>query len=233
LTRKFRREVPRVYAPLLESFRYKGAHGGRGSGKSHFFAESIIEDSLYHRGLRTLCIREVLKSLAGSSKRLLEDKIQSLGVGGDFVIFDKAIETPGGGLIEFEGMQNHNAETIKSKEGVNRVWIEEAQTLSERSLSLLRPTIRATGSEIWASWNRTRKNDAVDKFLTGPGTENDKEIKVVTANWRDNPWFPDELEKERKRDLQRFPERYEHIWEGDYARAFEGAYFAASHGREE
>lgn len=226
LTRKLRLEVPRAFAPLLKPSRYKGAHGGRGSGKSHFFAERVVDDSLYHRGLRTLCVREIQKSLAGSSKLLIEDKIKAMGVQREFKVFNDVIETPGDGIITFEGMQNHTAETIKSKEGFGRAWIEEAQTLSTRSLTLLRPTIRSAGSEIWASWNPTRKSDAVDEFFRGLAAGKDPEIACVQANWRDNPWFPPELERERLRDLERYPERYDHIWEGGYAKAFEGAYFA-------
>ena len=184
----------------------------------------LIEDCLLEPGLSAVCIREVQKTLAQSSKRLLEKKIQDLGVGDKFRIYEDKIATPGDGLIIFQGMQNHTAESIKSLEGFKRAWIEEAQTLSSRSLTLLRPTIRAEGSQIWASWNPRRKTDAIDEFLRGetmPGSV------VVKANWRDNPWFPEELKAERLLDAERYPDRYGHIWEGEYARAFEGAYFAA------
>jgi phage terminase large subunit len=121
-------------------------------------------------------------------------------------------------------MVDATAESIKSLEGYHIAWIEEAQTLSNRSLTLLRPTIRAEGSEIWASWNPRRKSDAVDQFLRGAKPDN---AIVVKANWRDNPWFPSVLEEERQLDLGKFADRYHHVWEGDYARAFEGAYFAS------
>lgn len=218
-------EIPtaRVFRPLLEPSRYKGAHGGRGSGKSHFFGELLVEDCLANRGMLAVCIREVQKTLAQSSKRLVETKIQELGVGRQFKVFNDKIETPGDGLIIFQGMQDHTAESIKSLEGFRRAWIEEAQTLSARSLALLRPTIRSEGSEIWASWNPTRKSDAIDAFLRqGKPTGS----VVVEANWRDNPWFPQVLDDERRLDLELYPERYDHIWEGGYAKAFEGAYFA-------
>jgi phage terminase large subunit len=213
-----------VFKPLLEPARYKGAHGGRGSGKSHFFGELLVEQCLYDRGMLAVCIREVQKTLAQSSKRLIEDKIQSLGVGREFRVFNDKIETPGDGLIIFQGMQDHTSESIKSLEGFKVAWVEEAQTLSHRSLSLLRPTIRAEGSEIWASWNPRRKTDAIDDFLRGPNKPENS--IVVQANWRDNPWFTSVLEDERRLDLSKYPERYDHIWEGGYARAFEGAYFA-------
>lgn len=201
-------ETPAVFLPLLEPSRYKGAHGGRGSGKSHFFAEKLIEDCLEHKGMLALSLRETQKSLAQSSKRLLEDKIRALGVGHAFRLWHDRIETPGDGLIVFQGMADHTAESVKSFEGFKRAWIEEAQAFSARSFSLLRPTIRAPGSELWASWNPRRRSDAVDEFFRGaqpiPGA------LVVKVNWRANPWFPAELEAERQIDLARYPDRYAH-----------------------
>jgi phage terminase large subunit len=216
-------QTAEVFLPLLHPARYKGAHGGRGSGKSHFFAEAVVEEHLRAPGTRTVCIREVLKSLRDSAKLLIEDKIQALGVGPQFDVQRDKIIGPGDGLIVFEGMQDHNAESIKSLEGFDRAWVEEAQTLSARSLSMLRPTIRRPNSELWFSWNPTRKSDAVDEFLRASPPAG---AVVVQANWRDNPWFHAVLEEERQHDLAHYPERYDHIWEGDYAKAFEGAYFA-------
>jgi phage terminase large subunit len=214
----------RVFRPLLEPARYKGAFGGRGGGKSQFFAELLVEVCLREPGMLAVCIREVQQTLAQSSKRLIEDKIEALGLGASFGIFDDKIKTPGDGLIVFRGMKDYSAESIKSLEGFRRCWIEEAQALSERSLALLRPTIRAPGSEVWACWNPRRKSDAIDVFLRQKKPDN---AIVVQANWRDNPWFPAELEEERQTDLKLYPERYEHTWEGGYARAFVGAYFAS------
>lgn len=182
----------------------------------------LVEDHYRFPGFRSVCIREVQKSLKDSAKRLIEDKIRTLGVGPHFDVQNDKIISRGGGVILFQGMQDHTAETIKSLEGFNRAWAEEAQTLSERSLAMLRPTIRAQDSEIWASWNPRRKADAIDNFLRGKAPEGSI---VVQANWRDNPWFPAVLEDERQLDLKLYPERYDHIWEGDYAKAFEGAYF--------
>ena len=216
-------QTPRVFTPLLQPARYKGAWGGRGSGKSHFFAELMVEEHIRDPGSRSVCIREVQKTLAQSSKKLIEDKIVSLGVGHLFEVQRDQIIAPGGGLIVFQGMQDHNAESIKSLEKFKRAWIEEAQTLSERSLTLLRPTIRAEGSEIWSSWNPRRKSDAIDKFLRQDAPTG---AIVVKANWRDNPYFPSVLEAERQLDLEKYPDRYEHIWEGGYAQALEGAYYA-------
>jgi len=217
-------DVPAAFVPLIEPAPYKGAYGGRGSGKSWFFAERLVLDSLSHPGLRSVCIREVQKSLKDSAKRLIEDKIQALGVGRHFEVLEKEIRTPGGGIITFQGMQDHTSESIKSLEGFKRAWIEEAQSLSARSLSLLRPTIRDDDAEIWASWNPRRKTDPIDVLLRGanppPGSV------VVRANYSENPFFPKRLEQERLYDLGAYPDQYSHIWEGDYVSIFTGAYFA-------
>ena len=213
----------KVFEPLLAPARYKGAFGGRGSGKSHFFGELLVETCQAERGTLAVCIREAQRTLAQSSKRLIEGKIAAPGLGQGFRPFSDRIATPGDGLIIFRGMQDHTAESIKSLEGFRIAWIDEAQTLSARSLSLLRPTIRAPRSELWASWNPRRKSDAVDDFLRSRKPDG---AVVVKANWRDNPWLPAVLDEERRLDLALYPDRYEHIWEGDYVRTFEGAYFA-------
>jgi phage terminase large subunit len=216
-----------VFRPLLEPARNKAAWGGRGSGKSHFFADLLIEDSLRDRGMRSVCIREVQKSLKDSAKRLLEDKLQEhrLGEADGFKVFREVIQTPGDGVITFQGMQDHTAESIKSLEGFGRAWVEEAQTLSARSLSLLRPTIRADGSQLWFSWNPRRKNDPVDMMFRGLSPPSS--ATVVRANWSDNPWFPAVLDQERLDCLNGQPDQYDHIWEGGYATVTEGAYYAA------
>ena len=226
-------ETAEVFEPLLGPSRYKGAHGGRGSGKSHFFAELLIEDAIrepgdYGSGLRCVCIREVQKTLKESSKRLIEDKLESFGLctASGFKVFNEVIQTPGDGVIIFQGMQDHTAESVKSLEGFKRAWIEEAQTMSHRSLSLLRPTIRSDNSELWFGWNPRRKTDAVDEMLRGAVLPTD--AAVVRANWRDNPRFPRVLEQERQDCLLQKPEQYEHVWEGGYATVLEGAYYAKS-----
>jgi phage terminase large subunit len=198
----------KIFEPLLEPARYKGVFGGRGSGKSHFFAELLVETCQAERGTLAVCIREAQRTLAQSSKRLIENKIAALGLGNRFKVFSDKIETPGDGLVIFRGMQDHTSESIKSLEGFRIAWVDEAQTLSARSFTLLRPTIRATASELWASWNPRRKSDAIDDFFRGRKPDG---AVVVKANWRDNPWFPAVLEDERKLDLQHFPERYDHI----------------------
>ena len=213
-----------VFDPLIDPARYKGAHGGRGSGKSQFFADLLVATAIRKPGFRGLCCREVQKSLKESAKRLIELKIAAHGVGHLFDVQETQIKAPGGGLIAFAGLQDHTSESIKSYEGFDVAWVEEAQTVSDRSLNLLRPTIRATGSELWFSWNPRFKTDAVDKMLRGE--ELPTNAAVVQANWKDNPWFPAELEQERLDCLRQQPEQYSHIWEGDYVTVSEGAYFA-------
>lgn len=213
-TRTLRINTPRVFAPLLQPGRYKGAYGGRGSGKSHFFAERVVDRALDEYGLRVVCIREVQKSLKESAKRLIDDKIEGLGVGAYFRSLTDHIVTPGGGIVLFQGMQDHTSESIKSLEGFDIAWIEEGQTLSERSLEILRPTIRKPESEIWASWNPRNATDPLDALLRG--AEVPRGAIVVRANWRDNPFFPQTLRDELAHDKKHKPDRYAHIWEGEY-----------------
>ena len=221
-------ETAPAFEPFLEPSRYKAAWGGRGSGKSHYFAEALIEHALLEPGSRSVCIREVQRTLKESSKRLIEDKLLVLGLGSrdGFRVFNEVIETPGDGIITFQGMQDHNAESIKSLEGFGTAWVEEAQTLSHRSLALLRPTIRSEDSELWFSWNPRRRTDAVDALFRGEACPSNAVVRRVC--WDSNPWFPAVLEKERRDCLEKTPDQYGHIWEGEYATVLEGAYYAKS-----
>ena len=224
-------DTAKIFRPLLAPARYKGAYGGRGSGKSHFFAEKLIEDSMAEpgevgEGLRSVCIREVQKDLAQSAKLLIEQKMKAFGVGekDGFKIYRDSIQTPGDGIIIFKGMNDYTADSIKSLEGFKRGWWEEAQTATAHSLKLYRPTLRAEGSERWFSWNPRRKTDPVDMLLRG--TEIPTGSAVVNANWADNPWFTQELELERSDTLRTDPDQYDHIWDGGYVTVVEGAYYA-------
>ncbi len=212
-----------VFLPLLKPARYKGAHGGRGSGKSHFFAGMATAACIQTPGTRIVCLREVQRSLRDSVKLLITDKIKELELEHQFKILYDHIRTPGGGIIIFQGLQDHTAESIKSLEGFDIAYIEEAHTITKRSLELLRPTIRKPGSQIWASWNPRFAEDVIDALLRGESPP-PKSI-VVEANWKDNPWFPEELEEERQYDLVVNPERYDHIWEGAYEPQVVGALF--------
>lgn len=224
-------ETAEVFEPLLEPARDKVARGGRGSGKSHFFAGLLIEDALAEPGISSgeglfgVCIREVQKDLAQSSKLLIENKLRSFGLGeaDGFKVYKDVIKTPGDGIIIFKGMNDFNADSIKSLEGFKRAWWEEAHGAAKTSINLLRPTMRASGSQMWWSYNRRLKKDAVDVMFTG---ELPTGAIVVDANWRDNPWLTAELVQERLDCLRLQPEAYPHIWEGEYVTALEGAYFA-------
>jgi phage terminase large subunit len=188
----------------------------------------MVERAFTEPGFRGVCVREVQKDLRESAKKLLEDKIEGMGLGPHFDCQRAEIITPGKGVIIFQGMQDHTAESIKSLEGFDAAWVEEAQTLSGRSLTMLRPTLRKPGSELWFSWNPRRKTDPVDVFFRGE--QRTQRATVVRANWDANPWFPAELEDERLEDMEQRPDQYDHIWEGDYAKVTDGAYFAASLG---
>ena len=231
-------DTAEAFEPLLHPARYKGAWGGRGSGKSQFFAGLEVEDALRfpgeaQEGMRLVCIREVQKSLKHSAKSLIEAKLAEyrLGERDGFKVYNEVIKTPGDGVMIFQGMQDHTADSIKSLEGFHRAWVEEAQSLSPLSMQLLRPTIRwesprlGLASEMHFSWNPRRKSDPVDAMLRGSPPS---DAVVVRANWSDNPWFPAVLEKERQDCLRTTPDQYDHIWEGGYVTVNAGAYYAAA-----
>ena len=212
-----------VFLPLLQPSRYKGLHGGRGSGKSHEFGDLLIERCVMRPATRAVCVREYQRSLEQSVKRLLEDKIDAFNLQREFRVLNTHIETPGDGIIIFQGMQNHTAESIKSLEGYDVAWVEEAQSLSQRSLDLLRPTIREADSEIWCSWNPRHATDPVDVMLRSE-TPPPNSI-VIASTYKDNPWFPDVLRAEMLWDQARDPEKYRHIWLGEYERHAESRVF--------
>jgi phage terminase large subunit len=208
-------KTPEWSLPLLEASRYKGAWGGRGSGKSHMFAEMMLEEHIMNQSQSSVCVREIQKSLNQSVKRLLEMKIQEMNAGAYFEVQDAVIKSKkADGRIIFQGMQNHTADSIKSLEGYDRAWVEEAQSLSQTSLDLLRPTIRKPGSELWFTWNPRQASDPVDLLLRGPTPP--KDATVIRVNYADNPWFPTVLKDEMEYDKRRDPDKYQHVWRGEY-----------------
>jgi len=214
--------TPKWFIPLLENARYKGAFGGRGSGKSHAFAEYIIERCIMHR-TDVVCIREIQKSLKYSAKKLIELKIEALGVGSYFIVQESQILCRNGGRIIFIGMQNHTADSIKSLEGYDISWVEEAQSISQRSLDLLRPTMRANDAELLFTWNPYLSTDPIDKLLRGEFLP--KNSIVVNVNYQDNPWFPSVLKDEMEYDKRRDPDKYAHVWLGEYVKNSEARVF--------
>jgi phage terminase large subunit len=213
--------TPAVFEPLLAPRRFKGAKGGRGSGKSHFFAEMLVEDAI-RQHIRAACLREVQNSIKDSVKQLIEDKIRTFGQEKAFTITDQEIRGPNDSLFIFRGLQNHTATSIKSLEGFNRALVEEAQTISQRSLDILTPTFR-TGSELWFAWNPVDAKDPVDRLFRD--NAGDPDFVLVTANFSDNPWFPVELRGDMERDRRRDPEKYAHIWLGEYQRTSQARVF--------
>ena len=215
-------QTPRVFLPLLDPARYKGAHGGRGSGKSHFFAEMLIERSIMDK-TDAVCVREIQKSLDQSVKKLLEGKIEALNAGAYFDVQDAKIKSKSGGIIIFQGMQNHTADSIKSLEGYDIAWVEEAQSLSQKSLDLLRPTIRKQGSELWFSWNPNEASDPIERLLRS-GSPPPNSV-IVEANYLDNPFLPDVLREEMEYDKRRDPDKYRHVWLGEFVSNSEARVF--------
>jgi len=208
-------QTPAWARPLLAPSRYKGAWGGRGSGKSHFFSEAMIDAHNHDPRPNSVCVRENQKSLAQSVKRLLETKIEALGAGDYFEVQEAVIKSRrGDGRIIFQGMKTHTADSIKSLEGYDRAWVEEAQSLSQTSLDMLRPTIRKPGSELWFTWNPREKSDPVDHLLRGDTPP--KDAVVLGVNYDQNPWFPDVLRDEMEYDQRRDPDKYKHVWLGGY-----------------
>lgn len=212
----------KVFAPLLKPARYKGARGGRGSGKSHFFAELLVAEAMNGQ-IRAACLREVQGSIKDSSKQLIEDKIAQMGLSASFTITEREIRGPNDSLFIFRGLQNHTAAGIKSLEGFNRAWIDEAQAISRRSLEIATPTFRAARTEMRFSWNPTRASDPVEAFFAR--NEGDSDFACVTANYMDNPWLPEGLAADMERDRRRDPDRYAHVWLGGYDAKGEGRVF--------
>jgi len=208
-------QTPEWALPLLSPSRYKGAWGGRGSGKSHMMAELMVEAHIIDQKRRSVCVREIQKSLNQSVKRLLETKIEAMNAGAYFEVQDAVIKSrKADGAIIFQGMQNHTADSIKSLEGYDCAWVEESQSLSQTSLDLLRPTIRKPDSELWFTWNPRQANDPVDFLLRGPTPP--KDATVIKVNFSDNPWFPQVLRDEMEYDKRRDPDKYQHVWQGSY-----------------
>lgn len=203
-----------LHVPLLENYLSSGIVN-HNSGKSHLFAENAVEEMIMDPHASIVCIREYQKSLKFSVKRLIESKIKDMKASSCFDIQrDEIRRRRGSGVMIFQGMQDHTADSIKSLDGFKIAWVEEAQNLSERSLTLLRPTIRAPKSSIWATWNPDQPTDAIDKLLRGPNPPPDS--VVVEVNYNDNPFLPDVLREEMEYDRQHSPDAFDHVWCGAY-----------------
>ena len=210
---------------LFRPARYKVARGGRGSGKSWGFARALILRCAA-KPTRVLCTREVQKSIQQSVHQLLSDQIGAMGLSSAFTILATEIRGPNGSAIYFGGLSDQTAETLKSYEGVDVVWCEEAQAISRRSWQILIPTIRKDGSEIWVTYNPELESDEThQRFVINPPAD----CVSVEMNYHDNPYFPAVLDKERLHaEKTMHADEYRHIWLGQCRPAVEGAiYFDA------
>lgn len=207
---------------LFDEYRYKVAHGGRGSGKSWSFARALLVLGANAK-LRIGCFREVQKSIKDSVHKLLSDQIAEMNMGDFFEILETEIRGKNGTSFIFSGLSSQTVESIKSFEGLDIAWAEEAQNISKKSWDTLIPTIRAPKSEIWISFNPELDTDATYvRFVTSPPPDS----FVAQVNYNDNPWFPEVLEAERIHCKLTNKEDYDQIWEGKCRLAVSGAIYA-------
>lgn len=214
-------DFPEKLGFLFEPSRYKVAYGGRGSAKSWSFARALLVKGKSKKH-RILCAREVQKSIKDSVHKLLSDQIQVMGMGDFYEVIENAIRGKNGTEFAFAGLASHTVESIKSFEGVDIVWIEEAQVVTKRSWDVLIPTIRKDDSEIWVSYNPELDTDEThQRFAINPPPD----ALIAKVNWDDNPWFPPVLEKERQHCKLTNPKDYANIWEGECKPAVSGAIY--------
>jgi phage terminase large subunit len=214
-------QIPKAYEFLFAKKRFKVLYGGRGAGKSFSIADALLILGC-QKPLRILCARELQISIADSVHRLLSDRIEALNLDGFYKITQKSIEGVNGTTFLFKGLK-HNYREIKSTEGVDIAWVEEAENVAARSWEVLIPTIRKPDSEIWVSFNTKNVTDATySRFVIRPPDN----AVVKKVSWRDNPFFPEVLDIERRDMQKRDPEAYDHIWEGEPDIRFSGAIYA-------
>lgn len=215
-------QFPEKTGFLFHPHRYKVLYGGRDSAKSWSIARALLLSGA-ERPLRVGCFREIQKDLSESSLQLLKDQVHKLGLGHFYDILKNEINAPNGTSFKFDGLANHNKDSIKSYEGLDVAWIEEANKTSEGSWDVLEPTVRKPGSEIWCSFNPEMDTDYLYKIFVANTPP--PEAKVVKINWYDNPWRSEVLDAARKRMQQDDPEKYLHVYEGQCRPAVEGAIY--------
>lgn len=212
---------------LFDPYRYKVGWGGRGGVKSWSFARALLIQG-YERPLRVLCTREVQKSIKDSVHQLLADQIELLGLSGFYEVLQSEIRGRNGTKFIFSGLSNLTAESIKSFEGVDRVWVEEARNVSKRSWDILVPTIRKDDSEIWVTFNPELDTDETYVRFVESSPKN---AHVAYLSYTQNPWFPKVLEDERQEFLRqvangtREQHEYDNVWLGHCKPAVEGAIY--------
>lgn len=212
---------PKALQFLFQPRRYKILYGGRGGAKSWGIARALLILGAA-KPLRVLCAREYQTSIAQSVHQLLKDQITALGLGGFYEVQQYVIKGRNGTEFTFNGLK-HNIANIKSVEGTDICWVEEAQTVSKSSWDVLIPTIRKSGSEIWISFNPSLEADETyQRFVVKPPTSS----VVVKINWSDNPWLPDELRQEKDDLKARDEDAYLTVWEGHCKQTLDGAVYA-------
>lgn len=214
-------DFPKSMRFLFEKKRYKIAYGGRGSGKSWSVARALLVLGS-NKKIRVLCTREIQKSIQDSVHKLLSDQIDIMGLNGFYIVQNSTIKGINGTEFLFAGLR-HNINNLKSYEGVDIVWVEEAQSVSRASWNVLIPTIRKPESEIWVCFNPYLEDDETyQRFVVNPPQES----LVKLVNYADNPFFPEVLRKEMEDLKKRSQSEYENVWEGKPKQAIEGAIFA-------
>lgn len=214
-------EMPEWAGVLWEPARYIAVWGGRGASKSHSIASALVLRAA-REPLRVLCAREIQRSIRDSVKRLLDDRIDELGLRDFYDSTDNELRGKNGSLFVFAGLRS-NIASIKSMEGIDICWVEEANTVSQSSLNTLTPTIRKEGSQIIFSWNPDLETDPIDAMFRTDEPPPGSIVRKV--NWQDNPFFPDVLRAEMEYDRRRDIDKYMHVWEGEYRRNSEARVF--------
>lgn len=223
--------MPAKLVPVFEGEAdVRGANGGRGSAKTRSFAKmtavrAYVFDMMGLEGI-ILCGRQFMNSLADSSLEEIKAAIRSEPwLAGHFDIGESYIRTKSGRIsYSFVGLAR-NLNSIKSKSRILLAWIDEAEPVTDEAWTKLIPTLREEISELWLTWNRERENSATNKRF-GAASDNDPRVKIVEMSWKDNPWFPDILNRVRLKDQRERPDQYDHIWEGAFITVMEGAYYA-------
>ena len=214
-------EIPAKLEPLWHPARYKVLYGGRGGTKSWGIARTLLLQG-WQEPLRVLCARETQRSIRDSVHRLLSDQIIALGLTDHYEIQQTEIRGRNGTIFIFAGLSALTVDSIKSFEGADRCWVEEGQTVTKRSWSILIPTIRKSGSEIWVSFNPDLDtDDTYVRFIENkpPGAV------LIPISFRDNPWITQELLDEMEHLKKTDPDEYENVWEGHCRPAAQGAIY--------
>lgn len=217
--------LPAYAGRLWEPARHYALHGGRGGGKSHTIAKHLLITGA-ERTQRIGCGREYQRNIAESVKQLLDDQIAELGLSDRYESTDREIRgLRNDTIITFLGVWR-NPQGVKSMEGYDAFWGEEANRFSGQSVRVLVPTLRKEGSRFFWSWNPEYEHDPIDKMFRG-GAGPPPQSAVIRVDWRDNPWFPVVLREQMEFDYASDPDQADHVWGGGYIKAIEGAYFAA------